>query len=63
IQKHDSGNGIFYIFLDKDLGLWFDSTRNEILKLFPSICKETGLPELIIILRQKMAKYRNKILT
>lgn len=45
-KKHDSGNGIFYIFLDKDLGLWFDSTRNEILKLFSSICKQAGLPEL-----------------
>lgn len=33
-----------YYFYDKQLAQWFDSSRQEILNIFSSICKEANLP-------------------
>ena len=38
------GNGeVMYCFYDRNLEIWFDSTREEILKIVSSICEEVGL--------------------
>lgn len=42
-RAYTNENG-FYIFYDRDLGEWFDSTRCEIIKIFSSVCQEAGLP-------------------
>lgn len=33
-----------YCFYDEQLAQWFDSSRQEILNIFSSICKEANLP-------------------
>lgn len=43
---YGQGEAVFYCFHDRDLGEWFNSTREEILKILSSICKEAGLREL-----------------
>ena len=40
------GEDVAYCFYDCELGEWFNSTREEILKILSSICKEAGLREL-----------------
>lgn len=37
---------VSYLFHDKELGEWFDYTREEILKIVSSICTDVGLPEI-----------------
>lgn len=44
--KYGSGQDVFYCFLDGELGEWFNLTREEILKILSSICREAGLREL-----------------
>lgn len=44
--KYDSGEDVIYCFSDYELGEWFNLTREEILKVLSSICKEAGLHEL-----------------
>lgn len=44
--KYDSGEDVIYCFSDYELGEWFNLTREEILKVLSSICKEAGLNEL-----------------
>jgi len=34
---------VMYCFHDRDLGCWFDSTREEILKILSTICAEIGI--------------------
>ena len=34
---------VMYCFYDRDLEMWFDSTREEILKILSSICEEIGM--------------------
>ena len=34
---------VMYCFNDEDLGMWFDATREEILKILSSICEEIGI--------------------
>lgn len=35
-------DNVTYYFYDRDLIMWFDSTRKEILKILSSICEEKG---------------------
>lgn len=35
---------VMYCFSDRQLGEWFDSTREEIVKILSSICEEMGMP-------------------
>lgn len=44
--KYGSGEDVFYCFSDRELGEWFNLTREKILKVLSSICKEAGLHEL-----------------
>ena len=44
--QRDDNNGGFYIFHDRELEEWFDSSREEVLKIMSSICREAGLHEL-----------------
>ncbi len=44
--KYGSGRDVFYCFSDRELGEWFNLTREEILKVLSSICREAGLREL-----------------
>lgn len=37
---------VMYCFYDRDLEEWFDRTRDEILKIFASVCKDYGLREM-----------------
>ena len=37
---------VMYCFYDHELESWFDLTREEIIKILSSICKEAGLHEL-----------------
>lgn len=45
-SKHGTGEEVFYCFSDRELGDWFNLTRDEILKVLSSVCKEAGLHEL-----------------
>lgn len=36
-------DNVMYCFYDRDLAIWFDSTREEILKILSSICEEIGI--------------------
>lgn len=45
-SKHGTGGEVFYCFSDRELGDWFNLTRDEILKVLSSVCKEAGLHEL-----------------
>ena len=44
--QRDDNNGGFYVFHDRELEKWFDSSREEVLKIMSSICREAGLHEL-----------------
>ncbi len=44
--KYGTGENVFYCFSDGALSDWFNLTREEILKVLSSICKEAGLHEL-----------------
>lgn len=44
--QRDDNNGGFYIFHDRELEKWFDSSREKVLKIMSSICREAGLHEL-----------------
>ena len=44
--KRGTGENVVYCFNDRELGEWFNYTREEILKILSSICKEAGLREL-----------------
>ena len=37
---------VCYLFHDRELGEWFNATREEILKILSSICQEVGIHEL-----------------
>lgn len=45
-KKYGLGKDAFYYFLDIELCEWFNLTREEILKVLSSICREAGLREL-----------------
>ncbi|MBR1633631.1 MAG: HNH endonuclease [Lachnospiraceae bacterium] len=45
---------IMYIFYDKELEMWFDSTREEILKILSVICEDIGVEGL----RFRRKRYR-----
>lgn len=42
----DNGKDGMYCFNDRELEGWFNSSREEILKIMSSICSEIGIPEL-----------------
>lgn len=42
----DNGKDGMYCFNDRELEEWFNSSREEILKIMSSICSEIGIPEL-----------------
>ena len=42
----DNGKEGMYCFNDRELEEWFNSSREEILKIMSSICSEIGIPEL-----------------
>lgn len=44
--RYGFGEDTFYCFSDAALGEWFNLTREEILKILSSICKDAGLHEL-----------------
>ena len=51
--KSDNNNyEVFYCFHDRELEKWFNLTREEILKILSSICKEAGIRELHFESRQ-----------
>lgn len=51
--KSDNNNyEVFYCFHDIELEKWFNLTREEILKILSSICKEAGIRELHFESRQ-----------
>lgn len=37
---------VMYCFYDRELEMWFDLTREEIVKILSSICEEAGIPRL-----------------
>ena len=43
---------VFYCFHDRELEEWFNVTREEILKMLSSVCKEAGLRELHFMRRK-----------
>lgn len=43
---YQSGYDGFYCFYDRELEEWFNSSREEVLKIMSSICKEIGMQEL-----------------
>ena len=43
---YGTGEEVTYCFHDRELAEWFNSTREEILKILSSICREAGLREL-----------------
>lgn len=45
-SSYDTGAEVVYFFHDRELMEWFNSTREEILKILSSICMESGLHEL-----------------
>lgn len=44
--KYGSGQDVTYYFSDRELCDWFNLSREEILKVLSSICREAGLREL-----------------
>ena len=44
--KYNNGYDISYYFCDKALGEWFNSTREEAIKMLSSICEEAGIGRL-----------------
>ena len=53
-STYGTGAEVTYWFDDRELAEWFNSTREEILKILSSICKEAGLREL----RFRKRRYR-----
>ena len=45
-STYGTGEDVAYCFYDCELAEWLNSTREEILKILSSICKEAGLREL-----------------
>ena len=45
-KSNSNGYEIFYCFHDRELEEWFNITREEILKVLSSICREAGIREL-----------------
>ena len=45
-STYGTGEDVAYCFYDRELAEWLNSTREEILKILSSICKEAGLREL-----------------
>ncbi|MCX8075229.1 MAG: HNH endonuclease [Clostridia bacterium] len=45
-QLNNSKNSYdsFYCFHDRELEVWFDTSRIEVINIFSSICKEAGIP-------------------
>lgn len=43
---YKTNGDVFYCFNDRELGEWFNLTRDEILKILSSICREAGFREL-----------------
>lgn len=41
--KYNNGCDVYYCFCDKELGEWFNSTREEVVKVLSSICEEAGI--------------------
>lgn len=50
-SKYGEGE-VMYCFYDRELEVWFDSTREEILKILSSICEDTGMPGLPFLRKQ-----------
>lgn len=51
-HRGDDADGIYY-FEDRELAEWFNASREEVLKIMSSICKEIGVREL------RYPKHRN----
>lgn len=45
-STYGTGEDVTYCFYDCELAEWLNSTREEILKILSSICKEAGLRKL-----------------
>ena len=45
-STYGTGEDVAYYFCDRELAEWLNSTREEILKILSSICKEAGLLEV-----------------
>ena len=41
--KYSNGYDVYYCFCDKEIGEWFNITREEIIKIMSSICEEAGI--------------------
>lgn len=44
--QHRNGQDIIYEFHDPQLEMWLNSSREEILRIMSTICKDIGVPEL-----------------
>lgn len=44
--QHRKGTEIIYVFHDPQLEIWLNSSREEILRIMSTICKDIGVPEL-----------------
>lgn len=44
--QHRNGSEIIYVFHDPQLEIWLNSSREEILRIMSTICKDIGVPEL-----------------
>ncbi len=44
--SYGTDGDVFYCFRDRELGEWFNLTRDEVLKMLSSICREAALREL-----------------
>lgn len=47
--KYGSGQDVFYCFSDRELGEWFNLTREEILKILSSICRRLDCVNYIFL--------------
>lgn len=44
-HQHKNGSEIIYVFHDPQLEIWLNSSREEILRIMSTICKDIGVPE------------------
>lgn len=51
-KKRSSDNEVFYCFRDRELEEWFNITREEILKVLSSVCREARIRELHFMRRR-----------
>lgn len=51
-KTNSSDNEVFYCFHDRELEEWFNITREEILKVLSSVCREAGIRELHFMRRK-----------